>query len=150
MRIPCGRPEALACIQGQAGAPCGTVRFYQTRDGVLVAAEISGLPQKPEDGIFAFHIHTGADCTGADFSDTMGHYNPSGTAHPYHAGDLPPLFSCNGNAYLAVLTNRFRLCEVIGRTVVIHGGVDDFHSQPAGNAGSKIACGVIRRVAGTA
>jgi Cu-Zn family superoxide dismutase len=56
------------------------------------------------------------------------------------------LLSVNGQAYLAVQTNRFTIDEIIGRTVVIHEGVDDFSSQPAGNAGRKIACGVIRKV----
>lgn len=61
-------------------------------------------------------------------------------------GDLPPLLSMGGRAFLAVETGRFTPCEVVGRTVVIHGSADDFHTQPAGNAGKKIACGVIRRV----
>lgn len=62
-----------------------------------------------------------------------------------HAGDLPPLLSCQGNAYLSVKTDRFSVNEIIGRTVVIHSNPDDFHTQPAGNAGKKIACGVIQR-----
>ena len=55
------------------------------------------------------------------------------------------LLLCGGGAYLAVLTDRFSVADVLGRTVVIHSGADDFHTQPAGNAGTKIACGVIRR-----
>ena len=65
---------------------------------------------------------------------------------PYHAGDLPPLFSSHGQAYMAVLSGRFRIPEVLGRTIVIHSGPDDFTPQPAGNSGKKIACGVIRKV----
>jgi Cu-Zn family superoxide dismutase len=61
-----------------------------------------------------------------------------------HAGDLPPLLACNGEAYLAVLTGRFRVKDVMGKTVVIHSRPDDFRSQPSGDAGEKIACGVIR------
>ena len=87
-----------------------------------------------------------AQGNGAVFSDTGGHYNPGGREHPRHAGDLPPLLSMAGRAFLAVETGRFTPCEVVGRTVVIHGSADDFHTQPAGNAGKKIACGVIRRV----
>ena len=86
-----------------------------------------------------------SQCGGADFSDTGGHYNPDAQEHPRHAGDLPPLLSVGGRAFLAVETGRFTPCEVIGRTVVIHGSADDFHTQPSGNAGKKIACGVIRR-----
>ena len=111
----------------------------------LVTAEVSGLPEN-DTGFFAFHIHEGSGCGGTDFSDTGGHYNPDAREHPRHAGDLPPLLSMGGRAFLAVETGRFTPCEVVGRTVVIHGSTDDFHTQPAGNAGKKIACGVIGRV----
>jgi len=111
----------------------------------LIVAKISGLPADSETGFFGFHIHKGNTCTGADFSGTDSHYNPTEQAHPEHAGDLPPLLRCNGSAYLSVRTDRFSVKEIIGRTVVIHSEPDDFHTQPAGNAGRKIACGVIRR-----
>lgn len=145
-RIP-NIPDAEARVKGGEQAPglCGSVRFYQRCDGVLVEAEVTGLPCDNPAGFFALHIHEGGDCCGQSFSNTGGHYNPNGCPHPTHAGDLPPLLSSNGKAYLAVLTNRFCVKDVIGRTVVIHGGPDDFHTQPAGNAGTKIACGVICR-----
>ena len=141
-------PQASARLSGSAAAPelSGTVQFCQMSQGVLVTAHVSGLPRDSTGGFFALHIHEGPGCTGEGFSDTLGHYNPSGTPHPSHAGDLPPLLSNGGEAYLSVLTNRFRLGDVLGRTVVIHSGPDDFRSQPAGNAGTKIACGVIRAV----
>ena len=120
----------------------GVVRFLQKRDGVLVTAQITGLP---ESGFFGFHIHEGRNCGGPDFGDTGSHFNPQNAAHPDHAGDLPPLLSAGGKAYLSVLTNRFSLAQVMGRTVVIHSDTDDFTTQPAGNSGEKIACGVIRR-----
>ena len=106
----------------------------------MVTANIRGL----EDGFCGFHIHEGGDCGGVDFGDTGGHYNPYWEKHPLHAGDLPPLLFTNGRAYFAVLTDRFRVADVIDRTVVIHSAPDDFRTQPAGNAGKKIACGVIR------
>ena len=112
--------------------------------GVLVTAHVSGLPRDNEGGFFALHIHEGTSCAGDGFPGSLSHYNPSGSPHPSHAGDLPPLLSNGGEAYLSVLTNRFRLADVVGRTVVIHSGPDDFRSQPAGNPGTKIACGVIR------
>lgn len=138
-----GRPAAIARVRGDKENELlrGTVKFYQLRGGVLVVAEITGLPR---NGFFAFHIHEGASCTGAGFADTRGHYNPTQMQHPMHAGDLPPLLSGGGSAYMAVRTDRFALRDVIGRTVVIHSGTDDFHTQPAGNPGRKIACGVIR------
>lgn len=82
------------------------------------------------------------------FADTMGHYNPNGCEHPYHAGDLPPLFGNNGIALSLFLTNQFSVNEVIGKTIVIHDHPDDFITQPSGNSGTKIACGVIRRITG--
>lgn len=143
-----GRPCAMACVRGSSGEGAridGTVKFYQLACGTLVVAEVRGLPET-ETNFFGFHIHEGGDCGGEGFADTGGHYNPSRAEHPMHAGDLPPLLGCKGRAYLAVLTGRFRAEEVVGRTVVIHGHPDDFHSQPAGDAGMKIACGVIRKV----
>ena len=95
------------------------------------------------------HIHEGAECYGNNhdpFADAGMHYNPYDCAHPYHAGDLPPLFSAHGIAWEAVLTDRFTVEEIIDRTVIIHAMPDDFKSQPSGNSGEKIACGVIRRV----
>ena len=140
-------PDAVAQIRGGIEAPqlIGCVEFYQENGCVLIVARISGLPMESETGFFGFHIHQGESCSGADFSETGSHYNPMKQSHPKHAGDLPPLLSCRGNAYLSVKTDRFSVNEIIGRTVVIHSDPDDFHSQPAGNAGKKIACGVIRR-----
>lgn len=139
-------PDAVARIQGGEEAPglSGCVQFYQESGCVLIVAEISGLPES-ETGFFGFHIHQGESCSGTDFSGTGSHYNPSDQAHPKHAGDLPPLLVCRGNAYLSVKTDRFSVQEIIGRTVVIHSDPDDFRSQPAGNAGKKITCGVIRK-----
>ncbi len=148
------RPDALAVLEGSPAYPAvnGMVRLFQTSYGVVLSAAVAGLPT-PEGAcnapIFAFHIHEGDDCTGdhADpFAGAMGHFNPAGCPHPYHAGDLPPLFGCGGMAFTALLTDRFTVKEVVGRTVILHGGVDDFTTQPAGNAGERIACGVIRPV----
>ncbi len=140
-------PGAVAVIRGSDNYPHlrGWVRFYQRKNCVLVEASIEGLPAT-ETGFFGFHIHDGSDCGGENFADTGIHYNPEETPHPAHAGDLPPLLSCHGNAYLAVATGRFRIEDIVGRKVVIHDGPDDFTTQPAGNAGMKIGCGVIRQM----
>ena len=140
-------PQATARLTGSAAAPglSGAVQFCQTDRGVLVTAHVSGLPWENGGGFFALHIHEGDSCVGEGCPGTLSHYNPTAAPHPGHAGDLPPLLSNGGEAYLSVLTDRFRLADVVGRTVVIHSGPDDFRSQPAGNAGSKIACGVIQR-----
>ena len=97
--------------------------------------------------MFGIHIHEGTSCTGNEtdpFADAKGHYNPNNCAHPYHAGDLPPVFSNKGSAFNAVLTNRFHVREVLGRVVILHSMPDDFTTQPSGNSGEKIACGVIQ------
>lgn len=140
-------PKATARILGGRDYPMirGTVTFVQRHDGVLVEAAISGLP-KTETGFFAFHIHEGGSCRGDGFPGTGGHFNPGRREHPNHAGDLLPLLGDYGKAYLKVLTGRFRVEEVIGRTVIVHGDPDDFHTQPSGNAGQKIACGVIKKL----
>lgn len=127
--------SAIACIRGQGIR--GTVKFYPQHPGVIVTAEIFGLP----DGFHGFHIHEGNSCQGSGFPQTGGHFGEG--AHPNHAGDLPPILSCSGKAYLAVRTERFRLEDILGRTVVIHSRRDDFTTQPAGDAGEKIACGGI-------
>ncbi len=139
-------PKAIAWIQGGSDLPqlSGMVRFFQSIHGVIVEAEIFGLPDSTT-GFFAFHIHEGDSCTGEDFSNTGSHFNLKEEIHPNHAGDLPPLLSDHGKAYMKVLTDRFRIEEIIGRTVIIHDAPDDFHTQPSGNAGAKIACAVIQK-----
>lgn len=144
------RPAAYARINGSRYYPdiSGIVRFYQNKDGVLLVADVHGLPDTPES-VFAFHIHEGSQCTGNaqdPFADAGGHFNPGRVPHPQHAGDLPPLFGNGGYAFLAFLTSRFSVNEIINRTIVIHAMPDDFTTQPSGNSGEKIACGQIRRV----
>lgn len=147
MIIPTGQPGAVADIRGSSDAPRlrGKVSFYDTARGTLVAAEIFGIP---DDGFHGFHIHEGGSCGGEGFSETGSHFNPRESSHPDHAGDLPPLLSCEGRAFLAVLTDRFSVADVVGRTAVIHSMPDDFRSQPAGDSGEKIGCGVIASCGG--
>ncbi len=146
MQIPSGEMAAFAAIQGGEGNRQlhGSVRFFSTPEGVIVLADIFGLPDNGGWGIFALHIHEGSDCGGAEFANSGAHYNPGNTPHPWHSGDLPPLFSCNGHALMGLLTCRFTIDEVIGRTVIVHSAPDDFTTQPAGDSGMKIACGVIQ------
>ena len=141
------RPNARAIIQSREPYLHirGEVLFYQERDSVLITVKISGLPQNGA-GFYGFHIHEGKSCGGEDFSNTGGHFNPKNLPHPSHAGDLPPLLSNHGSAYMTVKTDRFRVRDIIGRTVIIHAGPDDFHTRPSGNAGEKIACGVIKAI----
>lgn len=146
------RPCAASAIKGSEEYPSirGEVRFYSVKNGVLVASAVQGLPVPAgpcQSPVFAFHIHSGNTCTGNcedPFADVRTHYDPDNCPHPYHAGDMPPLFASNGRAFSVFLTNRFSIENILGRTVILHAGPDDFTSQPAGNAGKKIACGEIR------
>ncbi len=146
-----GAPSACARVAGSPRYPGihGDVCFYQADPGVLVVASIVGLPQGGgpcASDIFGFHIHEGAPCAGtADdpFADVGSHYNPRGCPHPAHAGDLPPLFGNGGTAFMSVLTSRFTIREILGRSVIIHAAPDDFTTQPSGNSGEMIACGQI-------
>ena len=148
-------PDARALVRGSSAYPnlMGTVSFFGTSSGVFVMADFKGLPAGMgachTGSIFAFHIHEGGRCTGSaqdPFADAGGHYNPGNCPHPYHAGDMPPLFGNNGTAWTTFLTNRFKVPEIVGRTVVVHALPDDFTTQPSGNSGAKIACGVIEAV----
>ena len=122
----------------------GIMLFHPVRNGTLVEVEVYNMP-KDNSHPYALHIHEGGVCDNDNFSKALGHYNPGNYKHPMHAGDLPPLLSNNGYSYMMVYTDRFTPQEVIGKTVIIHSGSDDFHSQPAGGSGSRIACGVIKQ-----
>lgn len=127
----------------------GFVYFKETKNGVVVTAKINGLPQSKDNckgRFFGFHIHSGSSCTGNmkdEFSDAGVHYNPNNCPHPYHVGDLPPLIENDGYAYMSVLINKFKISDIIGKVLIIHDMPDDFTTQPSGNSGRKIACGVI-------
>ena len=150
------RPNARAIIRGSADHPTlrGTVDFYRMGRGVVVIASLWGLPVgkgKCANDIFALHIHAGKSCSGTaeePFRDADGHFDPRGCPHPVHAGDLPPLFANRGYAWQGVYTERFTMDEILGRTVIVHSQRDDFSSQPAGDAGARIGCGVIRHPTG--
>lgn len=142
---------AHADIKGSKQYPTikGQVSFKETKIGVLLTAKIYGLPtsKKCNGRFFGFHIHEGASCTGNkedEFSNVGMHYNPTNCPHPFHVGDLPPLLENNGYAYMSVLIDKFKIKDLLGKTIIIHDKPDDFTSQPSGNSGTKIACGVIK------
>ena len=144
--------NAKANIKGGKMFPniTGTVLFRETSQGVLVTAKIYNLPQSNtacKGRFFGFHIHEGNACTGDSqdpFADTKGHYNPEKEEHPRHAGDLPPVLSNDGTAWMEIYTGRFYPMDVVGRTIVLHEMPDDFKTQPSGDSGMKIACGEIK------
>ena len=146
MQCNFNKPQAIAFINGvnTKHSIRGIIKFFQRANCVLVVADICGLPQT-DTNFFGFHIHEGDNCDGVDFSGSKGHYNPDNTPHPKHSGDMPPLMLCGNIAHSSFLTDRFNVRDIIGRTVVIHDMPDDFTSQPAGNSGQKIACGIIKK-----
>lgn len=140
-----GDPGAWAYLQGSSEYPDlkGLALFYPMGSSTLVVVTVQGLPGT---GFHGLHIHEGGNCIGDakdPFAAAGAHFNPENTEHPNHAGDLPPLLSDGGTAFLATVTGRFTPEEVIGRTMIIHAMADDFRSQPAGDSGMKIACGEI-------
>lgn len=140
-------PSAYAWINGGTDNPdiSGIVRFYETPfAGVAVEVEAYGLPDTggSTSNFYGMHIHEFGDCT-PPFDKTGGHYNPHNTQHPEHAGDMPPLMSSNGYAWMSFFDSRFTIEEIIGKSIIIHHMRDDFSTQPSGDSGEKIACGVI-------
>ncbi|HHU93223.1 MAG TPA: superoxide dismutase family protein [Halanaerobiaceae bacterium] len=146
-----------ANLRGGPLAPSirGVVNFYNAPGGTLVCADIRGLPPYQAAtnanpvGPHGFHLHENGTCEIGDpdnpFLAAGGHWNPDNQPHGNHAGDFPVLFSNNGVARMCFFTNRFKPIDVLGRSVIIHENPDDYRSQPAGNAGKRLACGVIRK-----
>ncbi len=132
----------------------GTIFFQDVPGGVWITVEVSGLPDyKPVEngnqpiGPHGFHIHQYGTCEIGDPNDPFqaagGHWNPTKQPHGNHAGDFPVLFSNNGRAQMNFFTNKFKVADLAGHSVIIHENPDDYRSQPAGNSGKRIACGVI-------
>jgi Cu-Zn family superoxide dismutase len=142
--------QAIAVLHPTQGNDVmGTVRFSQMMDKVKVTADISGL----SPGKHGFHIHQFGDCTAADGKSAGGHYNPTGQPHAgpdqkmRHMGDLGNVEAdASGKAHYERLDSHLMLNgrdTIIGRGVIVHGGADDLTSQPSGDAGPRVACGVI-------
>lgn len=103
----------------------------------------------PRSKFLGFHIHANRSCTGDredEFKDVGKHYNPDRKRHPNHKGDLSPINTSTGEVHIEQETDRFTVDEIIGKAIILHSQRDDFTSQPAGDAGDKIACGVIREM----
>lgn len=148
-----GKPAAVASLRGSALYPAirGKVYFYPWAKGTLVEIEAFHLPQSNDaPGPFGFHIHEGKTCglggNGDAYAAAGGHFNPTDQPHPHHAGDLPVLFGNRGYGYMVAYTDRFKPKDVVGRAVILHRDPDDFRSQPSGDAGIRIACGIVQKV----
>jgi Cu-Zn family superoxide dismutase len=146
-------PRAVAKLEPAKGNPLwGSVSFAEQGDHVVVRADIRNL--RP-GGEFGFHLHEKGDCSAPDFMSAGGHFNPGAKPHAHfgsperHAGDLRNLKAdAEGNATYVfetkLVTVRPGPNSVVGRAVVIHANPDDYNSQPAGNSGARIACGLVR------
>ena len=122
-------------------------------DGVHLTGTLGGFMP---NSTHAIHVHEKGDCTAADASSAGGHFNPSGSAHGrasapvHHAGDMDNLVSgADGTVQLNVHLRGVTLGgnaanDIGGRSIVVHAAADDYTSQPAGNSGARVACGVIK------
>jgi len=147
-------PSATAVLAPTKGnSVSGTVNFTQKGEVVLVEAKISGLSA---NGTHGFHIHEKGNCGAADAASAGAHFNPSGSKHGgqvgaiRHGGDLGNLRAdANGFAQASIQVAGITLGtdpkSIIGRAVIVHGGPDDLKSQPAGNSGARVACGLISK-----
>jgi Cu-Zn family superoxide dismutase len=143
--------QAMAVLQPTANSKChGVVHFTQEGDSVKVVADLEGLNPSQKH---AFHIHQFGDCSGADGMSAGGHYNPEGHQHglpdspSHHAGDLGNVQAdADGKAHYEITISNVTIAgsknPILGRGVIVHAKVDD-GGQPVGNAGARIACGVI-------
>ncbi|MEY8874915.1 MAG: superoxide dismutase family protein [Leptothrix sp. (in: b-proteobacteria)] len=144
-------PSATAQLEPTKGnTASGTVMLMQHGDHVMVHAKLSGLTPGQEHG---FHLHEKGDCSSGDGTSAGPHFNPTAQPHgpqgaAHHAGDMPSLKAdANGQVdamfHLTGVSLSDGPTNLIGRGVIVHAGPDDYATQPTGNSGARIACGVI-------
>lgn len=146
-------PEAKAMLRDREGNSVGTVTLKQTPHGALLHARLEGLPP----GVHAIHVHERGACEG-DFKSAGAHFSPMQHKHGLmspsgaHAGDLPNLYVPeNGKLEVEILApslsleDESGLFDEDGAAIVIHESADDHRTDPAGDAGGRIACGPIER-----
>ena len=149
-----GGSQAVANLEPTKGnATRGTVTFAQRGDRVRVTARFSGLKANAEHG---FHVHEKGDCSSGDGMSAGGHFNPGGKPHGHHqagdrhVGDMPNIRAdANGNASVSFevtgMTIGAGAADIAGKGIIVHRDPDDYRSQPAGNAGPRLACAVIQK-----
>jgi Cu-Zn family superoxide dismutase len=142
--------SAIAEMQNLEGQSVGQVRMQESPHGLIVAAELTGLPEGPH----GLHIHAVGQCE-APFQSAGGHFNPDGHQHGMknpqgrHAGDLPNIHvPASGELNVEYFLVGLALDDLFGTdgtSMVVHAGADDYATDPAGDAGDRIACGVVSR-----
>ena len=133
----------------QGNKAVGEATFEDTgRGGVHVFLIVHGLKPNSEHG---FHIHEAGDCSAPDAMSAKGHFNPTGKPHgnpasgEHHAGDLPALKAdAKGVAKLDTTVSGIAVPALVGRGLIVHADPDDYKTQPTGNSGARVACGVIQ------
>jgi len=143
---------ASAVLRDASGKEVGAATFTVTPSGVLISLDLTAVPP----GEHGFHVHTTGKCEPPDFKSAGPHFNPDQTKHGFmtpegpHAGDLPNLHvPADGKLQVEVLepnvtlSGEAPLLDADGSALVIHAGADDYKTDPAGNSGDRIACGVI-------
>ena len=145
--------RATAALQPTKGSKAfGEATFEQVGDKVRVIVFAQGFKPDAEHG---FHIHEAGDCGSGDGMSAKGHFNPHGKPHgdpksaERHAGDLPSLKAGkDGRARIDATVDAISIGQgagnIVGRGLIIHADPDDYKTQPTGNAGARIACGVIK------
>jgi superoxide dismutase, Cu-Zn family len=136
-----------------ASTPNGSLQFAATSDGVQITGTVTGLAPDSEHG---FHVHQTGDCSAIGFKSAGDHFNPAGVAHgsptadPHHLGDIPNLRAdAQGTAQVNVAIAGATLRDgagndLVGKAAIVHAKPDDYTTQPSGDSGDRIACGVIR------
>jgi Cu-Zn family superoxide dismutase len=152
--LPAQAQTAKAALQSADGKEAGSVTLTQTPSGVLLSLTVKGLPP----GEHAFHVHAVGKCE-APFTSAGGHFNPGNKKHGLlaaegaHAGDMPNLhIPASGDLTIEVHNPMITLekgkpnslFDADGSAVIIHAGKDDYKSDPTGEAGGRIACGVVQ------
>ena len=147
-------PTAVANLAPTKGnTAAGTVSFAQRGSNVMVSGSLSGLAPNAEHG---FHVHEKGDCSSGDGVSAGPHFNPIGKGHGHHggmerhAGDMPNVRAdAYGNATFSFTASGITVgsgaTDIVGRGLIVHRDPDDYKSQPAGNAGPRIACAVIAK-----